>query len=81
MAFYIMVSDIWGEKAIYTSTLRLKSSSKVTGSTSILLAIGSTSLIFADKSVDQCWQRQVLWDRIDLFNGVLGAESFLVRRK
>lgn len=53
MAFYIVVSDSSGRKAIYASALKRKSSFKVTGSIGILLAIGLVGLMFADKAIGQ----------------------------
>ncbi len=73
-----MVSDNSGRKAIHASALRQKSSSKATGSTGTRVAIGSAGLMFADGSVDRRRARRALHGGIDLFNGVLGAESLLV---
>ncbi len=78
MASRVVVSDSSGGKAIHASALRWKSSSKATGSTGTLVAIGSTGLMFADRGVDRRRRRRALQAGIDLFNGVLGAESLLV---
>lgn len=79
IAFCIVASDSLGEKTIHISVLRRKSSPKVTGSTSTLLAIGSASLMFADGGVHQHWRWWALQGGINLFNGVLGAELLFVR--
>ena len=81
MASRVLVSDSSRGKDIHSSALRRKCSSKATGSTGTLLAIGSVSLTFANEGVDRRRQRQALRDGIDLFNGVLSAESLLVRGK
>lgn len=78
MASHVVVSDSSGGKAIHISALRRKSSSKAMGSIGTLLVIGLADLIFADRSVDRRQRHQALRNGIDLFNGVLGAESLLV---
>ncbi len=78
MASRIVVSDSLGRKAIHASALRRKSSSKAMGSTGTLVAIDSAGLMFADGGIDRRRQRRALRAGIDLFNGVLDAESLLV---
>lgn len=52
IVFHIVISDNLGRKIIYASTLRQKFSSKIIRSISILLAISSVGLIFANKDTD-----------------------------
>ncbi len=79
MASRVVVSDSSDGKVIHPYALRRKSSSKATASTGTLLAIGSEGLMFADGGIDRRQRRRALRGRIDLFNGVLGAKSLLVK--